>query len=198
MRKTPKQGRAAETVETILDATAQLLEKSELREVSTNHIARKAGVSIGTLYQYFSNKDELLWSLAKREYIRIARELIQQIDKVSAESMPETSRAIVKLLIARFANEKMIKRLSVLVSTRRAQRGGGEEPLLAAIAEALANKLGLVQRMSLEQTKIYSFIVTRSLLGTLRSASRTDLEMMKSQEFEDQLVILMTAYIDQA
>ena len=155
-------------------------------------------MSIGTLYQYFSNKDELLWSLAKREYIRIARELIQQIDQVSAESMPETSRAIVKLLIARFANEKMIKHLSVLVSTRRAQRSGGDEPLLAAIAEALANKLGLVKRMSLEQTKIYSFIVTRSLLGTLRSASRTDLEMMKSQEFEDQLVILMTAYIDQA
>ena len=198
MRKIPKQDRAAATVEVILDATAQLLEKSELQEVSTNHIARKAGVSIGTLYQYFSNKDELLWSLAKREYIRIARELIQQIDKVSAESMPETSRAIVKLLIARFANEKMIKRLSVLVSTRRAQRSGGDEPLLAAIAEALANKLGLVKRMSLEQTKIYSFILTRSLLGTIRSASRTDLAMMKSQEFEDQLVILMTAYIDQA
>ncbi len=198
MRKTPKQGRAAETVETILDAAAQLLEKSELREVSTNHIARKAGVSIGTLYQYFANKDELLWSLAKREYFRIAIELIQQIDEVSAESMPETSRAIVKLLIARFANEKMIKRLSVLVSTRRAQRSGGDEPLLAAIAEALTNKLGLIKRMSLEQTKIYSFILTRSLLGTIRSASRTDLEMMKSQEFEDQLVILMTAYIDQA
>ena len=198
MRKIPTQDRATATVEVILDATAQLLEKSELGEVSTNHIARKAGVSIGTLYQYFSNKDELLWSLAKREYIRIARELIQQIDKVSAESMPETSRAIVKLLIARFANEKMIKRLSVLVSTKRAQRGGGEEPLLAAIAEALTNKLGLVKRMSLEQTKIYSFILTRSLLGTIRSASRSDLEMMKSQEFEDQLVVMMTAYIEQA
>ena len=198
MRKIPTQDRATATVEVILDASAQLLEKSELGGVSTNHIARKAGVSIGTLYQYFSNKDELLWSLAKREYIRIARELIQQIDKVSAESMPETSRAIVKLLIARFANEKMIKRLSVLVSTKRAQRGGGEEPLLAAIAEALTNKLGLVKRMSLEQTKIYSFILTRSLLGTIRSASRTDLEMMKSQEFEDQLVVMMTAYIEQA
>jgi len=198
MRKIPTQDRATATVEVILDASAQLLEKSELGEVSTNHIARKAGVSIGTLYQYFSNKDELLWSLAKREYIRIARELIQQIDKVSAESMPETSRAIVKLLIARFANEKMIKRLSVLVSTKRAQRGGGEEPLLAAIAEALTNKLGLVKRMSLEQTKIYSFILTRSLLGTIRSASRSDLEMMKSQEFEDQLVVMMTAYIEQA
>ena len=51
---------------------------------------------------------------------------------------------------------------------------------------------------SAEQTKIYSFILTRSLLGTIRSASRTDLEMMKSQEFEDQLVVMMTAYIEQA
>ena len=198
MRKTPKQQRAAETVEAILDATAQLLQKSEIREVSTNHIARKAGVSIGTLYQYFSNKDELMWSLAKREYIRIAIDLIREIDEVSAESIPETSRAIVKLLIARFANRKITKRLGVLVQVRRVQRGGGEEPLLAAIAEALANKLGLVKRMSLEQTKVFSFILTRSLLGTIRSAMNTDLEMMKSQEFEDQLVVLMTAYIDQA
>ncbi len=198
MRKNPKQDRAAETVETILDAAAQLLGKHELREVSTNHIARRAGVSIGTLYQYFSNKDELMWTLAKREYIRIAKEIIEQIDEVSADSIPETSRAIVKLLIARFTNEKMVKRLRVLVRTKMAQQGGGEEPLRAAIAEALANKLGLVKRMSLEKTKIYSFILTRSLLGTIRSAMQTDVEMTKSQEFEDQLVILMTAYIDRA
>lgn len=50
----------------------------------------------------------------------------------------------------------------------------------------------------LRQTKVFSFLLTRSLLGTIRSAMNTGLEMMKSQEFEDQLVVLMTAYIDQA
>ena len=69
---------------------------------------------------------------------------------------------------------------------------------MTVIAEALANKLGLVKRMSLEQSKVYSFVLTRSLLGTIRSAMSTDIEMMKSREFEDQLVIMMTAYIEQA
>ena len=207
MRKTPKQDRASATVEAILDATARLLESTSGREISTNKVARRAGVSIGTLYQYFANKDELMGSLAKREFKRLSSDIIQQIDRVSVESVPECSRAIVRVLVRLYSSDKMIKRLSnaeyfhrVLVLALLARRGGGggEEPLMTVIAEALANKLGLVKRMSLEQSKVYSFVLTRSLLGTIRSAMYSDLEMMKSQEFEDQLVIMMTAYIEQA
>ena len=76
-------------------------------------------------------------------------------------------------------------------------RGRLHELTPASQIQELANKLGLVKRMSLEKTKIYSFILRRSLFGTIRSAMQTDVEMTKSQEFEDQLVVLMTAYIDQ-
>jgi len=131
-------------------------------------------------------------SLAKREFKRLSSDIIQQIDRVSVESVPECSRAIVRVLVRLYSSDKMIKRLS------NAEYFRGEEPLMTVIAEALANKLGLVKRMSLEQSKVYSFVLTRSLLGTIRSAMYSDLEMMKSQEFEDQLVIMMTAYIEQA
>ncbi|RJR49660.1 MAG: TetR/AcrR family transcriptional regulator [Desulfobacteraceae bacterium] len=58
-RKQPIQRRARETVEVILEAAAQVFAE-EGYFATTNRIAQRAGVSIGSLYQYFNNKDEIL------------------------------------------------------------------------------------------------------------------------------------------
>jgi AcrR family transcriptional regulator len=195
MRKNPTQQRAAATVDAILDATARLLEQGQNRDISTNHIAKKAGVSIGTLYQYFSDKDEVFFKLARREFGSIAEKTIKQIDQLNAQSLSQTSRAIVRLLVKRFSNENMIRRLTTLIVAQRLQ-GGGEERMMEEVAAAVANKLGLIKPASFEQSRVYSFIVTRAVLGVVRSAMLTDIAMMKSQEFEDQLVLLLTSYID--
>jgi AcrR family transcriptional regulator len=63
-RKTPQQARSKQTREEILLATARLLNRKTLGDVSTNHIARKAGISIGTLYKYYPNKDAVLADLS--------------------------------------------------------------------------------------------------------------------------------------
>ena len=63
-RKEPAQDRARQTVESILDATAQLLDGDE--SVSTNRIAERAGVSIGSLYQYFPNATAIFAAIAER------------------------------------------------------------------------------------------------------------------------------------
>ena len=63
-RKSPKQERSRRTREEILEATAHLLNRQPLEEVSTNHIAKKTGISIGTLYKYYPNKDSILADLS--------------------------------------------------------------------------------------------------------------------------------------
>lgn len=63
-RKIPQQSRSLRTREEILEATARLLNHHPFDEVSTNHIARKTGISIGTLYKYFPNKDSILAALS--------------------------------------------------------------------------------------------------------------------------------------
>jgi AcrR family transcriptional regulator len=63
-RKTPQQARSKQTREEILQATARLLNRKSFGEVSTNHIARKTGISIGTLYKYYPNKDAILADLS--------------------------------------------------------------------------------------------------------------------------------------
>ncbi len=62
-RKAPGQARSQETVAVILEASARILESDGLRGFNTNAIAAKAGVSIGSLYQYFPNKDSIVLAL---------------------------------------------------------------------------------------------------------------------------------------
>jgi AcrR family transcriptional regulator len=66
-RKKPLQRRAQETVDAILEAAAQVFAAAGYDDGTTNRIAERAGVSIGSLYQYFPNKNALLVALVERE-----------------------------------------------------------------------------------------------------------------------------------
>jgi len=66
-RKTPRQARAAATIEIILEGAAHILRKDGLGGLTTNHIAERAGVSIGSLYQYFPGKEAILAELIRRK-----------------------------------------------------------------------------------------------------------------------------------
>jgi AcrR family transcriptional regulator len=65
-RKAPRQSRSAATVTAILDATARILVERGYAATSTNAVAERAGVSVGSLYQYFPNKDALIAALHAR------------------------------------------------------------------------------------------------------------------------------------
>ncbi|WP_425101038.1 TetR/AcrR family transcriptional regulator [Tropicibacter sp. S64] len=66
-RKQARQARARVTQEAIVEAAARILEQDRLDDLTTNGIAERAGVSIGSLYQYFPNKEAILVALIRRE-----------------------------------------------------------------------------------------------------------------------------------
>lgn len=66
-RNVPTQPSSEETVAVIIEAAAQVLEADGLDGFNTNAVARRAGVSIGSLYQYFPGKDALTAALIRRE-----------------------------------------------------------------------------------------------------------------------------------
>lgn len=67
LRIIPRQERAHTSRACILEATAQLLNRKNVGSITTNHVAERAGVSIGTLYRYFRDKDDIFDTLAKSE-----------------------------------------------------------------------------------------------------------------------------------
>ncbi len=66
-RKRPRQRRSRQTVDAILDAAARVFSQRGYAGGTTNHIAAAAGVSVGSLYDYFPNKDAILVALVERQ-----------------------------------------------------------------------------------------------------------------------------------
>ncbi|MCT2584114.1 TetR family transcriptional regulator [Actinophytocola sp. S1-96] len=99
-RKTPRQQRSRETVDAVVEAAAQLFEREGLA-ATTNRVAERAGVSIGTLYQYFPNKQALLYALAERHLDAAHRTLATVSARLRAErpGWEETVRALVTAFV---------------------------------------------------------------------------------------------------
>jgi AcrR family transcriptional regulator len=72
LRKAPKQLRSGETFEAIVEAAAHILSTEGPSRLTTNRVAKRAGVSIGSLYQYFPNKQAIVRALVERELARAA------------------------------------------------------------------------------------------------------------------------------
>ena len=79
-RKKPVQARAVETYAWMLEAAAQILEGQGIGAFNTNLVAERAGVSIGSLYQYFPGKDALLIALMQREKERFGHDAHAALD----------------------------------------------------------------------------------------------------------------------
>ncbi len=82
-RRQPTQNRAQETVKAILDAVIRLLKRSGASAITTNSIAESAGVSIGSIYQYFPNKRAIFVALHERH--------IEQVDLVLERKIREST-----------------------------------------------------------------------------------------------------------
>ena len=67
-RKLPRQDRSRATVDAILEAAARVLVKEGFERTTTNRVAEAAGVSVGSLYQYFPNKEAILFRLQADEW----------------------------------------------------------------------------------------------------------------------------------
>lgn len=83
-RKTPIQTRSGATVEAIQEATVQVLLAEGLTRLTTTRVAERAGVSVGTLYQYFPNKQALLFTILLRHF----EEMADALESVSIDGSP--------------------------------------------------------------------------------------------------------------
>lgn len=98
-RKEPRQARSQATVETILQAAARILGTESLAGFNTNRVAEVAGISIGSLYQYFPNKTALLVALIEREHERLAVALEAVVIAASSQPLHTGLQQLVRLAI---------------------------------------------------------------------------------------------------
>lgn len=194
-RRTPRQARSSETVSAILEAAAQVLEAGGLAAFTTNAVAERAGVSIGTLYQYFSDKNALLMALAGQEMQRALENVGAAMRGDADPSIEGRVRAMVRAMVNAFRGRQRARK--AVLQAILAQGLGIEmmAPIAAFIARA-GEEVGrgpnsLLGPLTREQV----FVLSRSLMGTIRAAVLEEQPFLRSQAFEDEVVRMIVAYV---
>ncbi|EHU2107847.1 TetR/AcrR family transcriptional regulator [Acinetobacter baumannii] len=95
-RKRPRQTRSVATFEAILEAAARILESLGFAGFNTNAVAELAGVSIGSLYQYFPSKDALIVELIRRERAQLSNHIVEAIQQHDTADLKEKLKLIIQ------------------------------------------------------------------------------------------------------
>jgi len=142
-RKQPKQARSSELVAAILEAATQVLAKEGAQRFTTARVAERAGVSVGSVYQYFPNKAAILFRLQSDEW-RQTTALLRGILENARKPPPERLRELVHAFI-RSECEEAAMRVALNDAAplyrdapeAREARASGEEAMQAFMREAL-------------------------------------------------------------
>lgn len=123
-RKHPTQPRAVETVACILEAAAQILEVQGFEAFNTNAVAERAGVSIGSLYQYFPGKKALLIALMQREKERFRDDAFAALAETTGRAaMQHLIQAAVRQQLGRAELARLLDLEEEKPETRQALEG---------------------------------------------------------------------------
>jgi AcrR family transcriptional regulator len=98
-RKTAVQQRSRVTVGALVEATARILVREGFDKASTNRIAEVAGVSVGSLYQYFPSKEALVAAVIERHQQAIGRAILDELAAVWALPVDQAVRGLVALAV---------------------------------------------------------------------------------------------------
>lgn len=120
-RKKPMQSRSRVTVDAIIEAAGRLFVKNGYANTTTNHIAEFAGVSVGSLYEYFPNKGSILAALLQRQVDNTIRIMRMRLDEVHCQPLDAVVRAIARAGIEAHYRELDLNRLLIAGMTRVAQ-----------------------------------------------------------------------------
>ncbi|QEQ23960.1 TetR/AcrR family transcriptional regulator [Achromobacter xylosoxidans] len=194
-RKQPQQARSAELVAAILQAGAQVLATEGAARFTTARVAEKAGVSIGSLYQYFPNKAAILYRLQTQEWQQTS-DLLRRLLEDARHAPPQRLRNLVHAFV-RSECEEAVMRVALNDAAplyrdapeARATKEEGGRIVLAFLEEALPN--------ASDATRVLAgdlITHTLSAVGKQFSESpRTDAEI---EAYADALADMLCAYLD--
>jgi AcrR family transcriptional regulator len=192
MRKSPTQARAEHTVDAILEAAAQILQSDGEEKLNTNRIAERAGFSIGTLYQYFADKEAIIAALAERERDKVLATVVKALNSVESGDSQGVIREIVRTMIGSLSKRKRARRIIMMTMLKRWQ-----------FAPDKHEGTGVIERMIVESgdrghgramSPAAAFVLTRAFMGAIRAAVLENSPYLETPEFEDEMVHLVLQF----
>jgi len=194
-RKNPKQDRSRATVDAILEATARVLAEVGYERASTNRIARVAGVSIGSLYQYFPGKEALVAALVERHVDRVTTLLDHAFDRIEELPPRHAARALVTAVLSVQVIDADLHRLLV----EQIPRVGRLQRVTHIERRFVERTRGYLQSHRRESTirnpDVAAQLIIYALHGILFGLARADPAQLGDNAVSDEMVALVTRYI---
>jgi AcrR family transcriptional regulator len=194
-RKQPKQARSADLVAAILEAALQVLAKEGAARFTTVRVAEKAGVSVGSLYQYFPNKAAILFRLQSDEW-RQTTDLLKSILEDTSRPPLERLRMLVHAFIRSECEEAAVRvalddaaPLYRDAPEAKAAKASGERTILAFMKEALP-------KASPAQRATAGDLIKETLSAVGKQFSETPRKPAEIAAYSDAMADMFCAYLD--
>jgi AcrR family transcriptional regulator len=194
-RKRPRQQRSKATVDTILEATARVLKKQGFDGLSTNAVAAQAGVSIGSLYQYFPNKEALVAKLIDRHMEDMNAAIFAELTRVAVMPIAQAARAVVELTIRAHSVDidlhrvltEQVPRIGKLARLREL-----DEICHRMVAGLLAARKG---ELAIADPDLAAFILVSTIEAVIHRAALLYPARLRDPRLVDETTLVVTRYL---
>lgn len=197
-RKRPRQERSKVTVDTILAATARVLVKSGFDGLTTNSVAEAAGVSIGSLYQYFPSKEALVAALIEQHIEEMNAAILSELTQFAQLPRPpmaQAVRAIIELIIRAHAVEPELHR----ILTEQVPRVGRLARLIEADNISRRMVAGILaarqSELAIVDIDTAAFILCTSIEAIIHRAAFLAPERLRDSRLVDEAVAMVSRYL---
>jgi AcrR family transcriptional regulator len=194
-RKKPRQQRSQDTVECILDATARVLCSTGYDRASTNRVALAAGVSVGSLYQYFPSKEALVAALVERHVEQMTSLVKGKLAEVSAAPLDVAVRTMIESMFAAHAVDPRLHKVLIEQVPRigKLERVVGvEREVEVLVAIFLAARKDEIRRSQLEAA---AFVVCNVVEAVTHAAVLAELKEPRRSEVAVELTDMVLRFL---
>jgi AcrR family transcriptional regulator len=194
-RKRPQQERSRATIDAILGATARILVKHGFDRTSTNRVAEAAGVSIGSLYQYFPSKEALVAALIERHTEEMTAEIVGALARVSVLPLERAVREMVELMLRAHAVDPELHRAII----EQVPRVGRLEHMHDVERQVRTLVLAYLEahrdELAVRDLELAAFVVVSCVEALTHQAVLHHPTRMKERALADEITRLVVSYL---
>lgn len=205
LRRKPKQARGRQAVAAIEQACLRILQQEGPQHLTTTRMAEVAGVNVGSLYQYFPNKEAIVAAVYAAKLASESEALVLRtrvIDEIARGSLEDSLRAVIHSEIETHRsfsrlNEQFYSRYhrtsDLLEAANQRARAHGQPSLDEWFPRVLERHR---ERLRVRDLALASLLVTRTLEGAMRFAVEERPDLLDSAAFEEELLALLLRYLE--
>jgi AcrR family transcriptional regulator len=196
-RKTPRQARSEATVDAIFQSTIQVLLSDGLQRLTTTRVAGRAGVSVGTMYQYFPHKQALLFAVLRQQLGAVADAVDAACEALRGEPIATMAEGFVDAFVdAKTANAegaRALYRVAAELDTADLVAGYSER-----LRKAVIGLLASAPDATFDDAPAVASTLLAALGGVVRSAFEREATPSMWRTLRMQLVLMSRAYLREA